>query len=214
VVRSHSRVQALPSADGAMGGRLTTNLLIRVDPRARPALQRQIYLGVRDAIPNGIAPPGTRLPSSRGLVHDLGVSRTTAALALEQLRSEGYLSTRRGAGTFVATDLPDDLPPTRSLRPAPAPRPSGRQPQPSVLRHRKRLGMGHRTGGLRHDRLAQDHPIPRALGRPGVVARRPGSHRAHARLPPAALLVYPDALRCGVCDHRVRRTRAHRGIPR
>lgn len=93
-----------------MNDRRAANLLIRIDPRGRDTLQQQIYQGIRRAILAGVASPGTRLPSSRGLADDLRVSRTTAMLALEQLLSEGYLATRRGAGTFVAEDLPDDLP--------------------------------------------------------------------------------------------------------
>ena len=47
-----------------------------------------------------------RLPSSRALAADLGVSRFTVKLALEQLRTEGYLRTSAGSGTFVADPLP------------------------------------------------------------------------------------------------------------
>ncbi len=110
-----------------MNDRPAANLLIRIDPRAHDPLQYQIYRGIRRAILAGVATPGTRLPSSRALADDLRVSRTTAMLALEQLLSEGYLATRRGAGTFVAEDLPDDLPSvpageqTRTTRRAPRP---------------------------------------------------------------------------------------------
>jgi GntR family transcriptional regulator/MocR family aminotransferase len=85
------------------------NLLIRLDPASSVALQRQIYDGIRRAILQGIARPGMRLPSSRALATDLGISRTTTLLALEQLQAEGYLVSRAGSGSFVAHDLPDDL---------------------------------------------------------------------------------------------------------
>jgi len=103
-----------------MGMRPATSLLIRLDPRARGALQQQIYAGTRRAILDGVVAPGTRLTSSRAVAEDLGVSRTTAVLALEQLLAEGYLTARRGSGTFVAHDLPDDLPQVRASRPAPS----------------------------------------------------------------------------------------------
>jgi GntR family transcriptional regulator/MocR family aminotransferase len=45
------------------------------------------------------------------LAAELGVSRTTTLLALEQLRSEGYITSRRGSGTFIAARLPDSVPP-------------------------------------------------------------------------------------------------------
>jgi GntR family transcriptional regulator / MocR family aminotransferase len=105
-----------------MTPRSAVSLLIRIDPRERGALQQQIYGSLREAILNGVTPPGTRLPSSRALAADLGVSRTTSLLALEQLLAEGYLTTRHGSGTFVADELPDDLPGARTARPQQTPR--------------------------------------------------------------------------------------------
>jgi GntR family transcriptional regulator/MocR family aminotransferase len=90
--------------------RRAANLLINLDPGVRGGLQRQVYESIRRAILDGAIRPGTRIPSSRALAADLGVSRTTTLLALEQLQAEGYLATRRGSGTFVAAELPDDLP--------------------------------------------------------------------------------------------------------
>lgn len=49
---------------------------------------------------------GARLPPSRGLARELSVSRMTVTTAYDQLIAEGYLTARRGAGTFVAEDLP------------------------------------------------------------------------------------------------------------
>jgi GntR family transcriptional regulator/MocR family aminotransferase len=86
------------------------SVLVEIDPKAPGGLQHQIYAGIRRAILDGLVAPGTRLPSSRSLATELGVSRTTTLLALEQLLAEGYLTARRGAGTFVARELPDDLP--------------------------------------------------------------------------------------------------------
>ena len=84
------------------------NLFVRIDPRARTPLQTQIYGSIRRAILEGVVVPGSRLPSSRGLATDLGVSRTTTVLAFDQLAAEGYLTTRKGSGTFVTRELPDD----------------------------------------------------------------------------------------------------------
>jgi GntR family transcriptional regulator/MocR family aminotransferase len=94
----------------------TADLLVRVDRRAGSALQQQIYSEIRRAVLDGIVPPGSRLPSSRALADDLAVSRTTTLLAFEQLTAEGYLVGRRGSGTFVAHELPDDLPRINGLR--------------------------------------------------------------------------------------------------
>ena len=105
-----------------MDQRPTPSLLIRIDPAARGGLQQQIYSEVRRAILDRVLAPGTRVPSSRTLATDLRVSRTTSLLALEQLVAEGYLTARAGSGTFVAHELPDDLPGARDSRPRRAPR--------------------------------------------------------------------------------------------
>src|SRR6185295_11118276 len=91
------------------------SLLIRLDPRQKGGLQRQIYASIQRAILDGVVGPGTRLPSSRALADDLGVSRTTTLLAVQQLQAEGYLTARRGSGTSVAEELPDDLVPRGAL---------------------------------------------------------------------------------------------------
>ncbi|MGH7375238.1 MAG: PLP-dependent aminotransferase family protein [Candidatus Rokuibacteriota bacterium] len=95
----------------------STSLLIRLDARDHGGLQRQICASIQRAILDGVVAPGTRLPSSRALADDLGVSRTTTLLAVQQLQAEGYLTGRRGSGTFVAQELPDDLVHRRATRP-------------------------------------------------------------------------------------------------
>ena len=99
-----------------MGKQPAASLLIRIDSSGQ--LQHQIYSGIRRAILDGILLPGSRLPSSRAMAVDLGVSRTTTVLAYDQLLAEGYLAGRRGSGTYVAHQLPGDLLRTRTPRPA------------------------------------------------------------------------------------------------
>ena len=70
---------------------------------------RQIYDGLRRAILDGRLRPGQRIPSTRGLAADLGVSRLPVLNAYEQLLHEGYLVGRTGSGTFVTRDIPDQL---------------------------------------------------------------------------------------------------------
>jgi len=105
-----------------MGKRPATSLLIPIEAAARVGLQRQIYSGIRRAILEAAVEPGTRLPSSRALALDLGVSRTTTLLAIDQLVAEGYLTPQRGSGTFVARELPDDLGRMPAAGTAPKPR--------------------------------------------------------------------------------------------
>jgi GntR family transcriptional regulator / MocR family aminotransferase len=68
-------------------------------------LHRQLYRVLRGAILHGDLPPGSRLPSSRALTREIGVSRTPILLAYEQLLAEGYATGRRGSGTYVAGEL-------------------------------------------------------------------------------------------------------------
>src|SRR5678815_2746764 len=70
---------------------------------------RQIYDGLRRAILDGRLRPGQRIPSTRSLAADLGVSRLPVLTAYEQLLHEGYLVGRTGSGTFVSQSVPDDL---------------------------------------------------------------------------------------------------------
>jgi GntR family transcriptional regulator/MocR family aminotransferase len=70
---------------------------------------RQIHDGLRRAILDGRLRPGQRIPSTRGLAADLGVSRLPVLSAYEQLLHEGYLVGRTGSGTFVSTSIPDHL---------------------------------------------------------------------------------------------------------
>ena len=71
------------------------------------ALSQQIYQALRRAILAGQLAPGTRLPATRVLAHELGVSRNTVLLAYDQLLAEGYTVGQTGSGTYVATALPD-----------------------------------------------------------------------------------------------------------
>ena len=58
----------------------------------------------------------SRLPASRVLAAELGVSRMTVTAAYEQLIAEGYLAARRGDGTYIARHLPHLVtPPARPV---------------------------------------------------------------------------------------------------
>ena len=70
------------------------------------ALHRQLASHLRDAVLAGELASGTRLHASRAMAAQLGVSRNTVTQAIDQLVAEGYLQTRLGAGTYVASGLP------------------------------------------------------------------------------------------------------------
>lgn len=68
-----------------------------------------LYGAVRVEILEGRLRPGTRLPSTRDLAQRYGLSRGTIVNAFDLLKSEGYLQSSVGSGTFVSEVLPDDL---------------------------------------------------------------------------------------------------------
>ena len=68
-------------------------------------LFRQVYKGLRKAILSGAFPASGRLPSTRDLAEQLGVSRTVVLLAYDQLLAEGFAVGRGGSGTYVSSGL-------------------------------------------------------------------------------------------------------------
>lgn len=66
---------------------------------------RQIYEGLRNIILNRQIREGQRLPSSRILAEDLGISRNIVLLAYEQLALEGYINSGVGSGSYVSKNL-------------------------------------------------------------------------------------------------------------
>jgi len=80
-----------------------TPLPIVLDRTDSRPLGVQIADRVRTSIIAGTLPVGTRLPSSRQLARELGVSRTVTEQAWEQLLTEGWTQARHGSGTFVGT---------------------------------------------------------------------------------------------------------------
>ena len=73
--------------------------------RSEGPLFQQVYLGLRAAILSGAYSAGEKLPSTRDLAEELGISRTVALLAYDQLLSEGYAEGRAGSGTYVASGV-------------------------------------------------------------------------------------------------------------
>jgi GntR family transcriptional regulator / MocR family aminotransferase len=82
---------------------LGPELLLRLDRTLPEALGSQLQGGLREAIRSGRLQAGERLPSSRELAHQLGVSRGLVQECYGQLQAEGYLSSRVGSATRVAT---------------------------------------------------------------------------------------------------------------
>src|SRR5215831_18573694 len=116
--------------------------VVPVDRASAKPLYRQLYDGYREAIVERRLKAGDRLPSTRSLAVELGVSRIPVLNAFEQLLAEGYFESRVGSGTFVAQSLPDV-----------AVRPHGRA-APGLSSGASRA----RVIGRRADELARDTP--------------------------------------------------------
>jgi GntR family transcriptional regulator / MocR family aminotransferase len=94
---------------------------IAVDKDAAAPLYLQVYEGIRTAILAGELKRGSRLPSTRDIAREHGLSRNTAITAFEQLLAEGYIEGRVGSGSYVSTDVPDDFLGSRGAARAPKP---------------------------------------------------------------------------------------------
>ncbi len=130
---------------------------LALNRQATPPLYRQLYEDLRGLILSGRLAPGSKLPSTRLLAAEHGVSRNTVLQAFDQLMGEGYVEGRRGSGGFVSRDLPH-RPPRMSAAAATA----------RLLRGISARG---RAIGAEHGRQ-EPKPVPFAPGSPDVPASR------------------------------------------
>lgn len=86
----------MASGEGPVG------VVMGVDPASSCPLHEQLERSLRAAIRLGRLPAGSRLPSSRSLSDQLGISRGVVSWAYGQLAAEGYLVTRQGAPVQVS----------------------------------------------------------------------------------------------------------------
>jgi GntR family transcriptional regulator / MocR family aminotransferase len=106
------QVQTSPTAADQVGGRTGRGAdFLQLDPAAAPphGLADWLTAAVRDAVSDGRLPAGSRLPATRVLAGQLGVSRGVVVEAYQRLTDEGLLAGRRGGGTVVLAAAP---PPT------------------------------------------------------------------------------------------------------
>ena len=83
--------------------------IIAINRKGPKALHRQVYDAYRTAIVDRSLRAGQRVPSTRVLASELGISRIPILTAYAQLLSEGYFESRVGAGTVVSRSLPDQV---------------------------------------------------------------------------------------------------------
>jgi GntR family transcriptional regulator/MocR family aminotransferase len=146
---------------------------IAIDRRAVTPLFRQVYAAISSSIVDGRLPAGARLPASRALAEQLGLSRTVVVAAYEQLLAEGYATGRIGSGTYVAPDLPE--------------RPAGRA---SVAKARRAEGSGAPRLAGKIDVTLQSDDRPFNLGRTLIDQRTADQWR---RLSARALRTMPKS---------------------
>lgn len=115
-------------------------LPVALEREGEAPMHRQLYEQIRELILSGRLASGQRLPSTRTLANDLGVSRNTVTGAFDQLFAEGYLEGKVGAGSFVSGELPEEA---LSVRHADADRTA------SAPRRRGLSQRGKRLAGLR-----------------------------------------------------------------
>ena len=99
---------------------------LRLDPSDTRPLPVQIAAALRAQVAAGVLLPGERVPSTRTLATQLGVSRGSVVTAYEQLTAEGYLTAEVGSGTVINPRLPH----ARTPQPQPAPHPA---PTPKLI---------------------------------------------------------------------------------
>ena len=80
-----------------------SELAIDLDRNRGDALHRQIGASIRQRIRSGALPAGIALPPTRALAAELGVTRGVVVEAYGQLVAEGYLISRGGGYTQVAS---------------------------------------------------------------------------------------------------------------
>ena len=82
---------------------------LTLDQSSKQSLTAQLAGQLREAIVRGRIARGTKLPSSRRLSEQLGVSRNTVMRAYEDLCSEGYVEARPASCVAVASTLPESM---------------------------------------------------------------------------------------------------------
>lgn len=163
-----------------MAKRTTTLPLILPPREAGISNYRWPCTALRAEILEGRLSPGARLPATRDMAAQYGLSRGTIVNAFEQLKSEGYLAGSVGSGTYVSPALPEEWLQKPRKR---------RDPVPSApaTPARRVASFGRRMGFL--------------------ATHRPGAARAF-RTDQPALDLFPTTLWAQVAARRLRRASA------
>lgn len=96
--------------------------LVLAEREPDTTLTRWLYSELRRAILEGRLPRRAPIPPTRLLAQTYKLSRRIVVNVFDQLRDEGYLTARVGAGTTVSDSIPEDFLPVSRQQPKPAPR--------------------------------------------------------------------------------------------
>ncbi|HEX5926595.1 MAG TPA: PLP-dependent aminotransferase family protein [Baekduia sp.] len=122
------------------------DLHLDLDSAPGRTLRARAEHALREAVRGGRLAPGSRLPATRALAAQLGVSRGVVVEAYAQLAAEGYLDTRRGGGTRVAEH---PAPPPTSTSGIEGRR--NRDSRGSVVPRRPGAGVAEPPAAMRYD---------------------------------------------------------------
>jgi GntR family transcriptional regulator / MocR family aminotransferase len=161
----------------------------------------QLIRALKAAILESRLSAGSRVPASRSLANELGISRNTVMAAYDQLQAEGFLLARVGSGSYVA-DIGSRLTPAR-----PAVGETLAAPLSAFARRALAVSDGAFIPGHQHRGLRYNLQYGLPLTNPALAsAWRREVNRAAER----AEFDYPDAqgllaLREQICDYLARR---------
>jgi GntR family transcriptional regulator / MocR family aminotransferase len=83
---------------------------VSLDPAAETPLFVQISQALARDIARGRLRPGDAVPGTRSLAESLGVHRSTVVAAYAELAAQGWVATKPGGATYVATESPEPRP--------------------------------------------------------------------------------------------------------
>jgi DNA-binding transcriptional MocR family regulator len=93
-------------AGGRVSGRRLAELLGAWRANGVRHASTDLAAAIRKLVLDGLLPVGTRLPAERELASALDASRTMVGAALDRLRADGVVASRRGAGSWITLPGP------------------------------------------------------------------------------------------------------------
>lgn len=151
--------------------------VIPINKQVPKSLYRQVYEGFHKAIMDGRVRAGQRVPSTRVLALELGISRIPVLSAYAQLLAEGCFESRVGSGTIVARSLPIRAPVSRPADGTESKNSRRRQPSKRclVLASRKDFHKRRETGPFVASQIAAEY-FPLQVWNSLVIRHSRGVH--------------------------------------